>query len=241
MGVNIDHVATLRQQRKEGWPDPVKAALDAVRAGADGITAHLREDRRHIQDDDLNRLKTSLRVPLNMEMATAPDVVAVAEKIRPAWVCLVPEKRRELTTEGGLEVLKRKKEIGRVIGRMNRKNIRVSLFITPRVETVEAAAALGAEAVEIHTGSFARAFEQKGPAYKREKLRIFKAAQRARQLGLIVNAGHGLNHDNVPDLLRLYPFNELNIGFSIIARALATGLPAAVRDMKKVIKTCAAS
>lgn len=241
LGVNIDHVATVRQARQETFPDPVEAAVQAVKAGADGITAHLREDRRHIQDNDLFRMKKVLKAPLNMEMSVAPAIVKVAERLRPQWICLVPERRQELTTEGGLDVIKGRKAVAQALNRLKPRGTQVSLFIDSDLKMIETAARLGADAVEIHTGRFARLFEKGGQNLKNEKARIQKAARRAAELGLIVNAGHGLTYENTPDLLKLYPFHELNIGFSIIAQSVFTGLPDAVRKMKKVIKLCAVS
>jgi len=239
LGINIDHVATLRQARRESFPDPVAAALAAVEAGATGITAHLREDRRHIQDDDIRRLKDKLSVPLNLEMATNDGILTVAEAVRPGWVCLVPEKRQELTTEGGLDVTGQESRILQVIDRLHRVGTKVSLFIDASAETVAASRRVGADAVEIQTGGYARDFRKDAGL---ELGRIVEAAQAARSAGLIVNAGHGIDYENVGPLLRAFAFHELNIGFSIVSRAVMVGIGQAVREMKGRMSTvCAES
>lgn len=242
LGVNIDHVATLRQARNEGFPDPVLAAHAAVQAGADGITAHLREDRRHIQDDDVRRLKSELSVPFNMEMAATPEIVAIAEKIKPAWVCLVPENRRELTTEGGLDVWAGRLELEEVIKRLQGAGIRVSLFVEPDVQTMEISKEVNADAVELHTGVYARCCRKNRRDIGVELDRIKNAAQKAAELKLLVNAGHGIDYENADALLKVYSFHEFNIGFAIVARALFVGFPQAVQEMKnKMRNLCAAS
>ncbi len=233
LGINIDHVATLRQARLENFPDPLAAALLAVQGGADGITAHLREDRRHIQDKDIVQLKKHLPVPLNMEMGANPDIIRVALRCRPAWTCIVPERRQELTTEGGLDVKGNEKKLGRAIDSLHSKGIRVSLFVGATLENMRLGAKVGADAVEIHTGTYARLFKTQG--LQRELKKILMAAEEARGLGLLVNAGHGLDYENVNDLLKGFEFNELNIGFSIIARAINVGLKRAVTEMKKLL------
>lgn len=232
LGVNVDHVATLRQARGARAPDPVEAACEAVRGGADGITAHLREDRRHIQDFDLPRLKRKIRKPLNLEMALDPQIVRMALKLCPAKVCIVPEKRRELTTEGGLDLIPKKKILKKVIPQMKKKGIEVSLFIDPDIKQVEAAAEAGADAVELHTGTYANS---RGKKQKAELARLRKAAVRAHQLGLKVNAGHGLNYENVRLVARLPHMSGLNIGHSIVSRAVFVGIREAVREMKEKI------
>ena len=229
LGVNIDHVATVRQQRREGFPDPLEAAQAAVEAGATGITAHLREDRRHIQDDDIRRLKAALSVPLNLEMAASEDVLTVAESVRPAWACLVPEKRRELTTEGGLDVLANEARLREVVERLHRGGTKVSMFIDAATASVDASRRIGADAVEIHTGTYARKWRE---GDHEELAVVARAAVAAKQAGLIVNAGHGIDYDNVGGLLEAFPFHELNIGFAIISRALMVGIGQAVREMK---------
>jgi len=241
LGVNIDHVATVRQARRDASPDPVEAALAAINGGADGITAHLREDRRHIQDRDIEQLKKLLPVPLNMEMAATPELVDIATHVKPAWTCLVPEKRIELTTEGGLDVARHKTDLKRVINRLNAAGTQVSLFVEPDVETMKIAKEIGAQAVEIHTGVYAKVWNS--PSGKAELEKITRAATSAKNAGLLVNAGHGLTYENVEFLLQTYCFHELNIGFAIVARALFVGMENAVADMKRRLKTgvCAAS
>jgi pyridoxine 5-phosphate synthase len=232
LGVNIDHVATLRQQRKEGFPDPVRAALIAQAHGADSIVAHLREDRRHIQDDDLRRLKKKLRIPLAMEMAATDEMVRIACRIRPARVCLVPEKRQELTTEGGLDVAGELPRLIRLVKPLLKAGIEISAFIDPRPSQVIAAKALGAQTVELHTGAYARS---RGTKRKQEVARLHAAAYTARSLRLHLHAGHGLDLENVKPVARLPGMQELNIGFAIIAAALEKGLGKAVREMKSKI------
>jgi len=231
LGCNIDHVATVRQARNETFPDPLKLALLAVQGGAEGITAHLREDRRHIQDDDIVRLKKNIGVPLNMEMAVHPSVVRVALRVRPAWVCLVPERRAELTTEGGLDLKKNFAVLEKVIQSLQAKKIKVSLFVNAVPSNMVLARKLGAEAVELHTGRYARVYGTQ--ELKRELQDIRESALIAHALGLVVNAGHGLDLHNVRALAKLFPFHEFNIGFSIIARALEVGMTQAVQEMKK--------
>lgn len=233
LGVNIDHVATLRQARREGFPEPVAAALEAVAGGADGITAHLREDRRHIQDSDILELKKSLPVPLNMEMALASDILRVALQVKPAWVCLVPERREELTTEGGLDVAFHQKKIKNAVEKLHGAGIKVSFFVSPAREAVLLSRELGADAVELHTGVFARAWGKL--SVNPEIKAIENAAREAAAAGLVVNAGHGLTYANVGALAKLHPFHEYNIGFAIVAHAVSVGLREAVRQMKKAM------
>lgn len=230
LGVNIDHVATLRQARHESFPDPVEAALWAIKGGADGITAHLREDRRHIQDWDMVRLKEKISVPLNMEMAACPSIVKVACHIRPEWTCIVPERREEVTTEGGLDVKRCMRSLDLAVGRLKSRGIKVSLFVGPTVANMRLSHQLGVDAVEIHTGRYARVFRTK--QLQSELKKIIMAANEARRLGLVVNAGHGLDYGNVRTLVKKFDFYEFNIGFSIIARAVKVGMTQAVRQMK---------
>lgn len=249
LGVNIDHVATVRQARYKGLshgePDPVLAALECEAAGAHGITAHLREDRRHILDRDVYRLREVISTRLNLEMGNAPEIVAIALKLRPDIVCIVPERRQELTTEGGLDVAAQAKSITETRRRMNDAGIEVSLFIAPDLPQVEASAETGAQFIELHTGSFAEHFahgatrqgrslgagETAGASHDIEMLRLTRAAKLAHELGLRVNAGHGLNYSNLPTLRQVPHLVELNIGHSIVSRAMFVGMATAVREM----------
>jgi pyridoxine 5-phosphate synthase len=234
LGVNIDHVATLRQARyhgrEGGEPDPIEAALICESAGAHGITAHLREDRRHMQDRDIRKLRQVLKTRLNLEMANTPEIVSIALQVKPDIVCLVPERRAELTTEGGLDAASHWLSLSDTRRRLNDAGIEVSLFITPDPAQVEAAARVGGQFVELHTGAFAESFHR-----KRERAveieRLAAAAGQAHQLGLQVNAGHGLNYRNVPALCQVPHLVELNIGHSIVSRAMVVGLATAVREM----------
>ncbi len=234
LGVNIDHVATLREARyrgrAEGEPDPVAAALLCQAAGAHGITAHLREDRRHIQDRDVAELRRRLQTRLNLEMANAPEIVEIALHTRPDIVCLVPERRQEVTTEGGLDAAGQQAALSETRRRCNDAGIDVSLFIAPDAAQVEAAAKIGAQFIELHTGTFAEHFQQKRER-QRELERLRTAATQAHELGLKINAGHGLNVRNVPALESVPHLVELNIGHSIISRAVFVGLDAAVKEM----------
>jgi len=234
LGVNIDHVATLREARyrgrERGEPDPVAAALVCESAGAHGITAHLREDRRHMQDRDIWKLREIIKTRLNLEMANAPEIVAIALKLKPDIICLVPERRQEVTTEGGLDVAGNERAIAETRKKMNDAGIEVSLFIAPDPPQIEAAARTGSQFIELHTGSYAEHFEQ--PAQREAELvRLINGAKQARDLGLKVNAGHGLNYVNLAELTRVPNMVELNIGHSIISRAMTVGLTAAVREM----------
>jgi pyridoxine 5-phosphate synthase len=239
LGVNIDHVATLREARfrgrPEGEPDPVPAALECEAAGAHGITAHLREDRRHIQERDVQQLRAKLRTRLNLEMANAPEIVAIALKLKPEIVCLVPERRQEVTTEGGLDVAGNLASLTETRKRMNDAAIEVSLFITPEPNQIEAAARTGSQFIELHTGAFAEAFAHE-PEREREMNRLIIAARLAHELGLRVNAGHGLNYRNLPLLHRVPHLVELNIGHSIVSRAVFVGIGQAVREMLRLMK-----
>lgn len=232
LGVNVDHVATLRQARGVDYPDPVEAARIALAAGADGITVHLREDRRHIQDHDVERLAAERDVKLNLEMAATEEMVAIACRVRPADVCIVPERRAELTTEGGLAVAGNEATLGPLVRKLADAGIRVSLFVDPDVRQIEASHAVGAAVVELHTGRWCEA-----PAddATRELAALRAAAERAHALGLIVNAGHGLTVANVAPIARLPHLHELNIGHSIVARAVLIGMDAAVREMRAAL------
>ena len=232
LGINIDHVATLRQQRNEGFPDPVFAALIAQEHGADSIVAHLREDRRHIQDRDIRLLKQTLKIPLALEMAATEEMVRIALEIQPKRVCLVPEKRQELTTEGGLDVVARRTVLNKMIARLSAKNIEVSLFVDPDGDQIRCARSVGADTVELHTGRYARA---EGPARAQELAKLLKASELAVKLKLNLHAGHGLDYKNVGPIARLAGMQELNIGFSVISRAVFAGLGPAVKEMKTLI------
>ena len=233
LGVNVDHVATLRQARGGGIPNPLALALEAERGGADGITVHLREDRRHIQDADLWRLKKKIRTPLNLEMAVHPEIVRIACRLVPAKVCLVPERRREVTTEGGLDALQKKKLLKRVVHTLCAKKIEVSLFIDPEIRQIQASKEVGAMAVELHTGAYANA---NGIKKERELARLRRAAEEAHRRGLKVHAGHGLDYQNVRRVAELPYVQELNIGHSIVSRALFVGMRRAVQEMKRKLR-----
>lgn len=233
LGVNLDHVATLRQVRRTPYPSVAEAALLCLKAGAHGITVHLREDRRHIQDSDVRMLKNELRVPLNLEMANAPEIVAIALEVKPDEACIVPERRQELTTEGGLDVVGQFEPLRVTVGRLTAAGIRVSLFIEPDPRHVEAAARLGAPVIELHTGRYADAASDH--ERERELQRLIEAARFAHQAGLQVNAGHGLNKDNLRPLLRVPYLHTLNIGHSVVARAIFVGLENAVRELLSIM------
>jgi pyridoxine 5-phosphate synthase len=235
LGVNIDHVATLRQARHTPYPDPVQAAIAAEQAGADAITLHLREDRRHIQEHDVARLRDILQTRMNLEMAVTEEMLGIAECYRPADCCLVPERREELTTEGGLDVVGQEARISAACRRLAAAGCRVSLFIDAEHEQVEAAARSGAPVIELHTGHFADATDVAVQA--RELAKIVRAAKHGREVGLQVNAGHGLSYDNVGAIAALTTIRELNIGHAIVARAVFTGMQAAVREMKRLMET----
>ncbi len=233
LGVNVDHVATLRQNRGTVYPDPVHAALMAEEAGADGITVHLREDRRHIQEYDVRRLSGMLCTRLNLEMAVTPWMIDFALEIKPAYCCLVPEKRQELTTEGGLDVVGGYTEIQEACERLTQAGILVSLFIDPDKAQIQAAQSIGAPVIEIHTGAYA---ESKNLIdLKVELERVKEAAAYSNKLGLVTNAGHGLHYHNVQEIVEMGFFYELNIGHAIISRALFVGMHQAVREMKNLL------
>ena len=234
LGVNIDHVATIRQARGGGEPDPVAAAAIAELAGADGITIHLREDRRHIQDRDLNLLRQTIRTRLNLEMAATSEMVKIALAVKPNMCTLVPEKRQELTTEGGLDVRLHTESLREVVARLQDGKIPVSLFIDPDPDQVKAASKAGADYIEIHTGAFAEAKDWQ--TERLELLKIENAVKLARKIDLGVNAGHGLNYVNVKKVAAIGGIEEFNIGHSIISRAVLVGLDRAVRDMADLVK-----
>ena len=232
LGVNIDHVATLRQARGTDYPDPVEAALLAEKAGADSITLHLREDRRHIQDHDLQRLKAAMRTHMNLEMAVTGEMLDIACGVRPQDCCLVPEKREELTTEGGLDVAGQLDKVAAACDKLSANGIRVSLFIDPDPRQLDAAIAAGAPVVELHTGAYADADPS---TQEDELLRIVDAAAYGRQIGLTVHAGHGLHFENVKPVAAIAEIVELNIGHAIVARAVFDGLGVAVSEMKRLM------
>lgn len=232
LGVNVDHVATLRQARGTTYPDPLFAALIAEQAGADSITIHLREDRRHIQDRDVRLCQQALQTRVNLEMAATPEMVAIACEVRPADCCLVPERRAEVTTEGGLDVVGQESALRPICARLAQAGIRVSLFIDPDTAQLDAAVRVGAPVVELHTGAYAQA---KGEAQGRELKRVRDAAAHASRAGLRVHAGHGLNYHNVQPIAAIMQIVELNIGHAIVARAVIDGMSAAVSQMKRLM------
>jgi len=233
LGVNVDHVATVRQARRAQVPDPVEAALLAEKAGADGITVHLREDRRHIQERDVELLRERLKTKLNLEMAVTPAMVAFAETLRPDDACFVPEKREELTTEGGLDIVAHRRKIQDSVKRLQDRGIHVSLFVDPEEKQIETSKEVGADAVEVHTGTYCNAA---GAERERERRTVASAVSLAYRLGLEVHAGHGLDYENVLPIAGIHEIVELNIGHSIIARAVVVGIEQAVREMKALLK-----
>jgi len=235
LGVNIDHVATLRQARRTTYPSLVEAAAACEAAGAHGITIHLREDRRHIQDADVYTLRKTLKTRMNLELANTPEIIAIALKVKPDEVCMVPERREELTTEGGLDVAGQQHALAPVVAKLNAAGIMVSMFIAPDPRQVAASAAIGAPYIELHTGAYA---ELTGTAREEELKRLIQAAQQAHSLGLKVNAGHGLTLDNVTPILTLPHLDTLNIGHSIVCHALFVGLHEATRAMLTKLNGC---
>jgi pyridoxine 5-phosphate synthase len=232
LGINIDHVATVRQARRAPYPDPVHAALLAEQAGADNITLHLREDRRHIQDRDVRALRPLLLTRMNLEMGLTDEMVGIALEVRPQDCCLVPEKRQEITTEGGLDVAADVERVAAGVRELATAGIRVALFVAPDLAQIDASKRSGAQVVELHTGTYA---EATGSAQARELDRLSSAAKRAASLGLEVHAGHGLTYHNVAPIAAIREIVELNIGHCIIARAIFTGLDVAVRDMRALM------
>lgn len=233
LGVNIDHIATLRQARGTIYPEPIQAALEAEEAGADGITLHMREDLRHIQARDVRLIKQVLQTRMNLELAVTDAMLDFAEEISPEHTCLVPEKREELTTEGGLDVLGKQKEVAHAVRRLTAMGSEVSLFIDPDLDQIKAAVDVGAPAIEIHTGCYADA---EGKQQEAELQRIKQAVEYAAGVNLIVNAGHGLHYHNVKPIAAIKELHELNIGHAIIARALFVGLKEAVRHMRQLMQ-----
>ncbi|WP_024850778.1 pyridoxine 5'-phosphate synthase [Hydrogenovibrio kuenenii] len=233
LGLNIDHVATIRQARGTRYPDPVKAALDAEMAGADSITLHLREDRRHIQDEDVRRISEARQTKVNLEMAATSEMLSIALQTCPEDVCLVPEKREELTTEGGLDVVSQQAWLTDFCGKLAENKTRVSLFIDAEESQIRAAKAVGVPVIELHTGTYAELTDS--TAISAELERIKQATALAKSLGLVVNAGHGLHYHNVQAIAAIKDIEELNIGHAIIAQALFSGMPEAVREMKRIM------
>jgi pyridoxine 5-phosphate synthase len=233
LGVNIDHVATLRQARRTYEPDPVAAAVLAELGGADGITVHLREDRRHIQDRDVRRLRETVTVKLNLEMSVAAEIVEIACQVRPDQATLVPEHRAEVTTEGGLDAIAHEAELARAIKRLHAAGIHVSLFLDPEPRQIEQAARLGADAVELHTGRYALASRRQR---HEELVALTAAGKQVVELGMDLHAGHGLNYHNVIPVAQIPQMRELNIGHAIVSRAVYVGLAQAVREMKQLLR-----
>lgn len=232
LGINIDHVATVRQARRAAYPDPVHAALLAEQAGADSITVHLREDRRHIQDRDVRSLRSLLQTRMNLEMALTEEMLGIACELCPADCCLVPEQRAEITTEGGLDVASQVPRLQQAAQRLAGAGVRLSLFIDPDPRQIEAAARVGAPAIELHTGAYA---DRSGAAQAAELSRLLASAQLGARLGMSVHAGHGLHYHNVQPVAAIREIVELNIGHAIVARAIFVGLQSAVRDMKALM------
>jgi len=244
LGVNIDHIATIRQARRTYEPDPLWGAVEAHLGGAGGITVHLREDRRHIQDDDVRRLKETTQIKLNLEMAATDEMVGIARAIRPEMAMLVPEGRHEVTTEGGLDILGQEARLKDIVARLAEAGITTSVFIDAELAQIEAAARIGAQVCEIHTGPYAHAFHDHGrdagaPAALAELDKIRRAGQLVRQLGMRFNAGHALNYYNVQPVARLPGIRELHIGHAIVSRAVFVGLREAVREMKALMRHAA--
>ena len=238
LSVNVDHVATLRNARGGTHPCPVEASRLAIEAGADGITVHLREDRRHIRDPDVERIRAEVAAPMNFEMAATEEMVAFAERIRPPYCCLVPEKRAELTTEGGLDVLRAGPFLREAVARLRAANVRVSIFIEADAAQIEAAAAMGALAIELHTGTYAE-----GPVADRPRqlARLQAGVVAARRAGLLCHAGHGLTYDTVSDIARMAEVTEISIGHFLVSQSVFEGLPAVVRRFKALIAAARSS
>ena len=233
LGLNVDHVATVRNARGGKWPDPVRAAQLAIEAGADGITAHLREDRRHIRDEDIHRIRAEVAAPLNFEMAVTPDMLAIALKVRPHAVCLVPEKREERTTEGGLDVITHRAHLAPIINRLQDAGIRVSLFIEADPRQLDMAVELGAPVVELHTGAYC---EAEGAERQKQLMRIVAAAEHGAKIGLECHAGHGLNYETVAPIAAIPSIAELNIGHFLVGEAIFVGLTEAIWEMRRLME-----
>ena len=236
LGVNIDHVATIRNARGEIYPNPLRAALIAQKSGADSITIHLREDRRHIRDYDLKNIKKKLKIPLNLEVAPTYEMLKIAIKNKPNYVCLVPEKRKEITTEGGLNIKRNKKFIQKMIMILKKNKVRVSLFIEPKINDIKLSRFLGANCVELHTGNFCNLFN-KGKKIRKSYLKLKNAANYAKKIGLEVHAGHGLTYKSASKISKIRNISEFNIGHFLISESLFCGLNNAIKRFKKVINT----
>ena len=236
LGVNIDHVATIRNARGEVYPDPLRAALVAQKSGADSVTIHLREDRRHIRDYDLRKIKKKLKIPLNLEMAPTTEMLKIAIKSKPDFVCIVPERRREITTEGGLNIERNKKFIKKVITVLKKNKIRTSLFIEPEIKDIKLSQLLGANCVELHTGSFCNLFN-KGKRINNSFLKLENSANYAKKIGLEVHAGHGLTYRSAFIIAKIKNISEFNIGHFLIAESLFSGLNYTIKKFKKIINT----
>jgi len=234
LGVNIDHIATIRNARGEFYPEPLRAAFIVQKSGADSLTIHLREDRRHIKDEDLKKIKKNISIPLNLEMAPTPEMTKIALKYKPNFVCLVPEKRREITTEGGLNLKKKYQIIKKIVKKLNHKNIRVSFFIEPNIKDVILAKKLGASCVELHTGKYCRLFLKK-KSTKKTIADIYKASSYAKKMNLEVHAGHGLTYKSVKPILKIKTISELNIGHFIVSESLFVGLKKTIKNFKRII------
>jgi len=234
LGVNIDHVATVRNARGELYPSPSKAAILAEKSGADSITVHLREDRRHIRDEDLKNLKRKIKIPINLEMSPTEEMIKIAIKFKPNFVCIVPEKRKEITTEGGLNVFKKKKILKRLVDTLKNKNIRVSLFIEPNIQDIKISHIIGADCVELHTGKFCNLYNKNRNTYH-SYLKIKKSAKFARLIGLEVHAGHGLTYGSAYKISKIKDISEFNIGHFIISESIFFGLKKTIKKFKKII------
>ncbi len=236
LGINIDHVATIRNARGESYPEPLRAALEAEKSGANSVTIHLREDRRHIRDYDLKNIKKKLKIPLNLEIAPTNEMLNIAIKNKPNFVCIVPEKRKELTTEGGLNILKNKKILKKIVSKLKKNKIRISLFIEPLLSNVELAFMLGVDCVELHTGTFCNLFNKK---HKKKTeavyIKIKQCASYAKNLGLDVHAGHGLTYRSAYQISKIEEISEFNIGHFIVAESIFIGLKNSIKQFKKII------
>ena len=234
LGVNIDHVATIRNARGENYPDPLKAALVAQKSGADSITIHLREDRRHINDNDLKKIKKKIKIPLNLEMAPTNEMMKIAIKYKPDFVCIVPEKRKEITTEGGLNLNKNRKNLKKIINKLKKNKIKVSLFIEPKNKDIKISKILNSDCVELHTGKFCNLFNNKKNT-SNAFLNLKKSANFAKKIGLNVHAGHGLTYQSASKIIKIKNISEFNIGHFIIADSLFVGLTKSINKFKKII------